>query len=241
MNDIHAFSLGVYSLGSVVYSMYQAYKFIGSLHRPIPSPLTTMYTVAATTSHISLRVIRFIYVWGGLTLVIPFLFAVLIELYFLMPLHAYLGPSEPHVVHIIQDWTLGFFYARLAAHIIFSDRTSRPARAFAAIISDGYLNPNARIATRCFLLPAVTLFITAIVVPSAFALSMNKTLYSSTGQEIKSQVWRYSYPAVGLAVAAFWAGKEGVGVLRRWRMVVRDEVYLIGERLHNFGDRKATA
>jgi E3 ubiquitin-protein ligase MARCH6 len=238
MNDIHAFSLGVYTLGSIAYTIFQAYKFFRSINRPMASPLTALYTVAATVSRVSLRALRFAYVWTGLILLVPFLFAVLIELYLLMPLHAYLGPSEPYVVHLIQDWTLGFLYARLAARFIFSDRTSRPARAFSAIIQNGYLYPNAKIATRCFLLPTVALFTTAILIPSLFAISMNKTLYMAADATTKSQVWRFSYPAVGLSIVAFWAAKEGISVVRRWRLVVRDEVYLIGERLHNFGDRR---
>jgi E3 ubiquitin-protein ligase MARCH6 len=241
MNDIHAFSLGVYTLGSIVYTIFQVYKFFRSINRPVSSPLTALYTVVATTSRVSLRALRFAYVWTGLILLVPFLFAVLIELYLLMPLHAYLGPSEPHVVHLIQDWTLGFLYARLAARIIFSDRTNRPARAFSAVVQNGYLYPNAKIATRCFLLPTIALFSIAIVVPSIFAISMNKTLYMAADATTKSQVWRFSYPAVGLSIIAFWAAKEGISVARRWRMVVRDEVYLIGERLHNFGDRRAVA
>lgn len=52
-------------------------------------------------------------------------------------------------------------------------------------------------------------------------------------------VWRFSFPAVGLSLVAIWAGKEALRMLRRWRLVVRDEVYLIGERLHNFGERRA--
>jgi len=238
MNDIHAFSLGVYTLGSIAYTFFQAYKFFRSINRPIASPLAALYTVAATASRIGLRALRFAYVWTGLILLIPFLCAILIELYLLMPLHAYLGPSEPHVVHLIQDWTLGFLYARLAARVIFSDRTSRPARAFSAIIQNGYLYPNARIATRCFLLPTAALFTTAIMVPSLFAISMNKTLYMAADAATKSQVWRFSYPAVGLSLVAFWAAKEGISVVRKWRLVVRDEVYLIGERLHNFGDKR---
>jgi E3 ubiquitin-protein ligase MARCH6 len=156
-----------------------------------------------------------------------------------MPLHAYIGPKEPHVVHLVQDWTLGFLYARLAARVIFSDRASRPARAFSAVIQNGYLYPNAGIATRCFLLPTVALFTSAIAVPSLFALSMNKTLYLATDATTKSQVWRFSYPAIGLTLVAFWAANMAIGVVKRWRLVVRDEVYLIGERLHNFGDKRA--
>ncbi|CAO2652103.1 Nn.00g003860.m01.CDS01 [Neocucurbitaria sp. VM-36] len=241
MNDIHAFSLGVYTLGSLAYSAYHAYKVISSLNRPVPDPMSTLHTVAATASHVGLRVLRFTYVWASLIFAIPFLFAVLIELYFLMPLHAYLGPTEPHVVHLIQDWTLGFLYARLAARLVFANRNSRPARAFTAVVRDGYLYPNARIATRCFLVPVMAMFLVAIAIPSSLAFVTSRTMYWGASQATKSMVWRFSFPAVGLSLGAMWASKEIVRLLVRWRLVVRDEVYLIGERLHNFGEKKAPA
>jgi E3 ubiquitin-protein ligase MARCH6 len=239
MNDIHAFSLGVYTLGSIAYSGFHAYKFICSLNRPVPSPLATLQNVATTTSRIGLRVLRFTYVWLGLVFAIPLAFAILIELYFLMPLHAYLGPAEPHVVHLIQDWTLGFLYSRIAARMLFANRQSRPARAFNAVIADGYLYPNARIATRCFLLPITALWLIAIAVPSSLAFTTSYTLYSGASEQTRNMVWRFSFPAVGLSIVAMWASKEAVRMLTRWRLVVRDEVYLIGERLHNFGERRA--
>ncbi|KAH3920247.1 hypothetical protein HBH56_001920 [Parastagonospora nodorum] len=239
MNDIHAFSLGVYTLGSIAYSGYHAYNFISSLNQPVPSPLATLQTIATTTSRVGLRVLRFTYVWFGLVFAIPLAFAILIELYFLMPLHAYLGPGEPHVVHLIQDWSLGFLYSRVAAQMIFANRQSRPARAFNAVIADGYLYPNARIATRCFLLPIAALWLIAIAVPSSLAYTTSYTMYAGASEQTRNMVWRFSFPAVGLSIVAMWASKEAVRMLTRWRLVVRDEVYLIGERLHNFGERKA--
>lgn len=238
MNDIHAFSLGLYTLGTLTYSIYHLYKFVSTLNRPVPSPLSTLLTVAATATRFGLRVLRFSYVWTSLVFVIPFMFAMILELYFLMPLHAYLGPSEPHVVHVIQDWTLGFLYARLAARIIFADRTSRAARAFNAIITDGYLNPNARLTTRCFLLPVVVVFAIAVAAPSALAWALNRTIWLGASAATKSQVWRFSFPLLGVSLLAVWIGRESVSMLNKWRMVVRDEVYLIGERLHNFGEKK---
>ncbi|KAL1799189.1 hypothetical protein ACET3X_003226 [Alternaria dauci] len=241
MNDIHAFSLGVYTLASISYSAYHAGKFIYSLNRSIPDPMATLHTVAATTSRVGSRALRFSYVWATLIFAIPFLFAVLLELYFLMPLHAYLGPKEPHVVHVIQDWTLGFLYSRLAARLVFANRNSRPARAFKAVIRDGWLYPNAKIATRCFLVPVLALFVVAIAVPSSLAFVTSRTLYRGASETTKNLLWRFSFPAVGLALVAMWASSAVVRLLVRWRLVVRDEVYLIGERLHNFGERKAPA
>ncbi|ORY12980.1 hypothetical protein BCR34DRAFT_600273 [Clohesyomyces aquaticus] len=239
MNDIHAFSLGIYTLGCVAYGLFHLYHLVNIPLSDLPSPLSTAWIVTKTGWRFGLRLIRFGYVWVSLIVVIPFLFALLLELYLLIPLHAYLGPHEPHVVHLVQDWTLGFLYARLAARVVFSDRASRPARAFSAIIADGYMNPNARLATRCFLVPVVAVFSVALIVPSSMAWTLNRTVWAGAADATKSQVWRFSYPLVGLAVVAFWTAREGVSMLNRWRMVVRDEVYLIGERLHNFGEKKA--
>jgi E3 ubiquitin-protein ligase MARCH6 len=238
MNDIHAFSLGVYTMGSIFYTCYHAYKFVSSLNRSVPS-LDTLQAVATTTSRVGLRVLRFTYVWAAMIFVIPFLFAIVIELYFLMPLHAYLGPKEPHVVHLIQDWTLGFLYSRIAARVIFANRQSRPARAFNAVIRDGYLYPNARIATRCFLVPVMAIWLIAMAIPASLAWTTSRTLYAGATEQTRNMVWRFSFPAVGLSLVAMWASKEAVRMLTRWRLVVRDEVYLIGERLHNFGEKKA--
>lgn len=240
MNDIHAFSLGIYTLGSIMYSLYSLYKLISTrIHRPAPDALSTFNTIAITTRRVGGRVLRFSYVWTSLIFAIPFLFAVLIELYFLMPLHAYLGPKEPHVVHIIQDWTLGFLYARLAARLIFANRNSRPARAFSAVVRDGYLYPNAAIATRCFVLPVLAIFLVAIAIPSSISFITNRTLYWGASEATKKLVWRFSFPAVGMSLVVLWISNAVIRLLVRWRLVVKDEVYLIGERLHNFGERKA--
>lgn len=239
MNDIHAFSLGVYTLGSVTYSGYQLYKLAASINRPNVSPLAQLRSVAATASRISLTILRFSYVWASLIFAIPLLCAVLIELYFLMPLHAWMGPSEPHVIHLIQDWTLGFLYSRLAARLIFANRNTRPAQAFTQVIERGYLHPNAKIATRCFVLPVLALFAIAIAAPAFVAWTSTHLLYRGASEATKNQVWRYSFPAVGLSIAFMFAGRMLARIVTRWRLIVRDEVYLIGERLHNFGEKKA--
>lgn len=239
MNDIHAFSLGLYTLGALAYSTYHLYKGLSTLRNNPPTPLATAITLLSTSTKFSLKVLKFTYVWSSLVFVIPFLFAMLLELYLLMPLHAYLGPNEPHVVHVIQDWTLGFLYARLAARVLLSSRTSRPARAFRQITRDGYLNPNARLATRCFLLPVVLIFAVAVGVPSVLAWTFNRTIWMQADSATKAQVWRFSFPTLGAFLLTLWMCTEGAAMVNRWRLVVRDEVYLMGERLHNFGDRRA--
>ncbi|KAF2200777.1 hypothetical protein GQ43DRAFT_417290 [Delitschia confertaspora ATCC 74209] len=240
MNDIHAFSLGIYTLGAMGYAVYQLYKLLAYQY-PSLSPFQKIKTAAAAVSKTGARILRVGYVYTCLVLLVPILFALCLELYILIPLHAYLGPKEPHVVHLIQDWTLGFLYARLAARFLFMDRNSIPARAFRAVIADGYTNPNARLATRCFLVPMLFSAAVLFLIPGALAWLLNRTIWLSSSDAFKSQVWRFCYPCVASFVGLVWAGKEGASMVNKWRMVVRDEVYLIGERLHNFGEKRPPA
>jgi E3 ubiquitin-protein ligase MARCH6 len=242
LNDIHAFSLGIYTLGGLAYGVYQLYNLAATLRdTSASSPLHAIQTAWTAVSTTGFRVIRVAYVYTSLVLLIPILFALILELYILIPLHAYFGAQEPHVVHLVQDWTLGFLYARLAARLVFFDRASRPARAFSAVIADGYTNPNARLATRCFLIPVLACSAVAILVPSGLAWTLNRTLWINASDAFKSQIWRFSYPSLALFTICVWAAREGASMMNRWRMVVRDEVYLIGERLHNFGEKRANS
>ncbi|KAF2276304.1 uncharacterized protein EI97DRAFT_377478 [Westerdykella ornata] len=238
MNDIHALSLGLYTMAAIAYVLYQLWNFLSSLREPESSSLSRISALASTAFHYLLRVARICYVWGSIALVIPTLFAFFLEFYLILPLHEYLGPGEPHVVHIIQDWTLGFLYGRLLTRIMFADRNSRPGQAWRAIIADGFLDPNARITTRCFLAPAVVFFTVAAAVPMGIAWTLNHTFWAGAPADTRSEVWRFSFPVVGMAFLAVWLGRAGVRMINRWRMVVRDEVYLIGERLHNFGEKR---
>ena len=49
--------------------------------------------------------------------------------------------------------------------------------------------------------------------------------------------YRYAYPVTLCLVLCGFAMWSLLDMVKGWRMSVRDEVYLIGERLHNFGDR----
>jgi E3 ubiquitin-protein ligase MARCH6 len=48
-----------------------------------------------------------------------------------------------------------------------------------------------------------------------------------------------SFPLMALAVVSALTLWSVVGVFRSWQVRIRDEAYLIGERLHNFGGTNA--
>jgi len=245
MNDIYAFSIGAYVLGGIKYLVMD----LRSANRPTqPPPRVDWSSLTNTLASIrayTVRAMSFVYVYSFLVFVMPVLFTILLELYILLPLHTYLGPDEPHIVHIVQDWTLGFLYARIAYRTFFSDRTSRPSRALQAVVRDGYLKPNARLATRCFILPLTVLFSLAILAPFGPYLAIRHYILprflppdQAADPEIHKLLARYAYPVVlGLFLTIFGTQKTGIAV-SKWRRLIKDEVYLIGERLHNFNDTK---
>jgi len=194
------------------------------------------------------------------------LFAILIELYILMPLHVYVGEvARPHVVHMVQDWTLGILYVRIVARVALANEDGLPSRIINAIFfgnendddSDDssaamearpgtpneptILKPHAATLTRALLLPVLLLFGFLALTPFLSASVLNATIFSAFSPEDKLYVLRMIYPfSAGCAVWT-WLGMALGKATVRWRARIRDEVYLIGERLHNFGEGRKAA
>ena len=154
-------------------------------------------------------------------------------------MHTYFSPDEPHTIHFVQSWTLGLLYLKLTSRVILYYSDSRPAISLRAITRDGYLNPDAKLATRSFILPFSMVLGTALFWPWCLARIILLTAFQEINHEQEVIVYRYVYPAVLAMAASCWIGYLAVGMVRGWKSRIRDEVYLIGERLHNFGERKA--
>lgn len=239
INDIYAFSVGIYILGAAAYGAFHLRNIFNFAAHSFRHPFNTTYSTFSILGQYAAQAASIAYVYGALIVVLPVLFAVFLEFYVLIPLHAYLGPGETHVIHIIQDWTLGFLYARIAARILLWNPRSLISRALQAVVRDGYLHPNARLATRAFVLPIGVFFAATLLLPLTLAQLANSTYYASVDAETKTKIYTLVYPlalAVGLSA---WMAWGTVQATERWRQRIKDEVYLIGERLHNLGERRA--
>ena len=148
-----------------------------------------------------------------------------------------------HNIHMLQDFALGLLYCRIVSRTLVSAPSSRAAEAFRRITAAGYLNPNVRLATRFLIIPSLILATFTFAFPPLVAYTVI-TVASNSGfavmqdAEVQTLVYRYSYPCAGALVGAVLAVLEVARATERWRARVRDEVYLVGERLHNFGEKK---
>ena len=248
MNDIYAFSLGMYILGGTLWCALNRHRILKYIRRSITPHHTTITSFLHNTLSLSVRLLGLTYTYAAFAILIPALFSLLMEFYLIIPVHTYFSTSftslnnihsERHIIHLIQDWTLGVLYLKMAARFILWNSPSRPSSAMRGIVRNGWLNPDVRLATRGFIFPACLVMLSALVAPLALGWLANATFlhaYSTNNEIFKACVYRYSYPGVlALACAAgfaFLLGKAFSG----WRRRVRDDVYLIGERLHNFGE-----
>ncbi|KAI1469510.1 uncharacterized protein F4812DRAFT_423416 [Daldinia caldariorum] len=250
-NDIYAFSIGVYILGSLGYFVFHLRSTLGKLRTWTLSALDsvldrhTMQRALQLTTHVS----RLLYTYIVLLIVFPLLITLLVELYLLMPLHTYMYPAatdttkrldslrEGHTIRVIQAWTLGILYLKLGSRAV-TLYGGRPAHAVRAVLRRGWLEPDIRVLTRAFVIPGLIISLVMIVMPPIMAwATLHHVLDVNTEvtQEMRVLIFRLAYPATAL----FWTGlvmmRRMLRVFEGWQVRIRDEAYLMGERLHNFG------
>ena len=254
MNDVYAFSIGIFILGGPLYLLAQYRTNITAvlhalLHesRTPPVASSAIIPIVRRCLKYTLRTLGLVYFYGAFTILFPSLFALLMESYLVIPLHTYFSSASlsppSHTIHFIQDWTLGVLYLKVAARIILWRANTRPATALRAIVAGprhGWFNPDIRLATRAVILPATVVMAAALMVPLGCGWVANHTVMRGQRDELGTAVYRYAYPAVAGLGCALGLGLQLANAVRLWRGRIRDEVYLIGERLHNFREKKAT-
>lgn len=239
MNDIYAFSVGITILLSTVYTIVYMRAGYQKLREGLQPMMSNPSQAVSEMTGIILHALRLLYLSAAFVILIPSLCALLTELYVLVPVHTYTRGKQAHVIHFVQDWALGVLYVQMAYMLIQWRSTSRPAVALNTIVRDGWLRPNTGLATRAVILPALILTFFAVSLPLCFGFIAKTTVFSDSAAVMQSTVYRYSYPATLAICLLFYA----LYLLRKqidvWRANIRDEVYLIGERLHNFGEKRA--
>ncbi|KPM43677.1 hypothetical protein AK830_g2884 [Neonectria ditissima] len=267
-NDIYAFSIGVYLLGTMAYLVFRINSVWAKVQEWIGRAQTRVATGGAPrrVTGVVVHGATLIYAYFLLLVVFPLLVSAIMELYLAIPLHTYMYPptaatiqasregdpeASRHTVRVIQAWTLGVLYLKLSARMVttlFAD--TRLAVAVRTVLRQGWLHPDAGVLTRAFVVPGVALTAAAVFGPPAITTALIKYGMIAGAQPGLNEaaeaarlaiIYRQSYPAVALA-ALFIKNTVGlVKVINGWTARIRDEAYLIGERLHNFGAAAAGA
>ncbi|KAJ5677574.1 uncharacterized protein N7477_003207 [Penicillium maclennaniae] len=234
VNDIYAFSCGLCVVGSLAYVALSCHAAVLAMKENPGSYLRSPREVGRVGFDLTLDAGRLLYMSAVLVVLLPTLFAILTELYILIPAHTLMGDGPSHVVHVVQDWTLGVLYVQMAIKLILWHPQSRPAVIFYRIFQDGWLRPDVKVATKALVLPLTLFTAAAVFMPLA-----SVGYCDGRSSMRKSLIYRYAYPATLSVVLAAWTVHLVHRRVAIWRISIRDDVYLIGERLHNFSEKRA--
>ncbi|KAL2020037.1 hypothetical protein VTK56DRAFT_8940 [Thermocarpiscus australiensis] len=274
-NDIFAFSIGIYILGSVAYALFHVRSIYEAGKTWVTTAIRPAFEggVIRRVSTVVVRTAGVIYASFFLLVVFPLLIASLMELYALIPLNelmyssllasdgrnslasgAVQEPNPPHTIRVIQAWTIGLLYFKLGLRIITKwFRGTRLDAAVRAVLRRGWLDPDLAVLTRAFVVPGLAIWATAVAAPLLFAKftvahGLAEAIIRGSGLAVADGapnqalydaylvlIYRLSFPFMALSVVGCITLWGMVGVFRSWQMRIRDEAYLIGERLHNFG------
>jgi E3 ubiquitin-protein ligase MARCH6 len=240
-NDLYAFTIGIHIFAALGYAFAYARPALDYLRVKIPRWFGRQ--LAASTKY----VLGLVYLGTFTLVVLPFVLSLIVELYVHVPLFTYLelgreiapettARARPvATIFILQSWTLGLLYLRLFSRLFLHHvaPNAQVVTAISTITRDGLLHPDVRLASRAFVLPVTAICLAALALPPMYAKLAIFLLRIHDGQK-QMRLYRLAYPAV-LGLVAVWLCAMAVyRQLEGWRLKMRDEVYLIGERLHNF-------
>lgn len=253
VNDLYALTVGIHASGMIVFAIYFSMNHWKYGTTKLQGVLkNTQHLLPAALSGLK-RAAGLAYLAITIGLVLPLTISLLAEVYINIPAFLYLvgkeaeAPANPlisstqgnaaPVIHFLQTWAMGLLYLRIIIRLMMTQPSteSRAAVAVRSIIRDGLLKPDVRLASRALILPILSVSIVLLGLPLAFSSIFIAYARAETEEE-QTRIYRYSYPAVlGLFVALYLLSCLRVRI-NDWRVRIRDEVYLIGERLHNFTD-----
>ncbi|TGJ81308.1 hypothetical protein E0Z10_g7469 [Xylaria hypoxylon] len=253
-NDIYAFSIGVYVLSSASYLVFHLQSAYDTAREWATSIMNSVLDRNALQRviHLVYRTVKLAYAYSMLLMVFPILITALVEMYVLIPLHTYMGTSggsrldggqDGHTVRIIQAWTLGILYLKLGSRAL-TLYGGRPSHAVRAVLRQGWLEPDIGVLTRAFVIPGLVASTIMLLMPPIFAwATLSWALDSTTKIPYKMQVsaYRLAYPLTALFWTALLMLRRLLRIFEGWQIRIRDEAYLMGERLHNFTGTAAKA
>ena len=117
----------------------------------------------------------------------------------------------------------------------------RPAVAVRAVLRRGWLDPDVSVLTRAFVVPGLATGLVMILGPPVLAktwlsgLVNEADVVQAVTHEHRVLAFRMAYPVTALFWLALLMARRVARIFNGWQVRIRDEAYLMGERLHNFG------
>ena len=269
-NDLYALTVGLHICAGTAFVSNHMDKLKRWMRNAINDPSTsTLQAITIAWPKVT-YIAGLLYLAAMVGIVLPTLLSMIAELYTSIPTWTLLmeaskgrsfrnmltstptsGVTSPELLEpkflLSQAWTIGLLWLRIVIRVMltFPNRRTRASRAVRAIVRHGWWHPDVRLATRALILPILVTCTVILIVPLFIGAGLIASLdlpaiSTDQGRQSRMLIFRAAYPAVLIIAVASYV----VVLLRRqlevWSSKIKDEVYLVGERLHNLHERKTT-
>ncbi|KAK9690908.1 hypothetical protein RND81_09G162600 [Saponaria officinalis] len=227
-NDLYAFTIGSYLIWTAIAGARYAIEQIKSKRAAV------LFQQICKWGSIVFRSSALLSIW---IFVIPVLIGLLFELLVIVPMRV--PVDESPVFLLYQDWALGLIFLKIWTRLVMldhmiplMDETWRTK--FQRVRDNGFSRLQGLWVLREIVLPIILKLLTALCVPYVLARGVFPVFgYSLI---VNSAVYRFSWlGCLCLSVIIFCAKRFHVWFTNLHNSI-RDERYLIGRQLHNFGE-----
>ncbi|KAL8143754.1 hypothetical protein V2J09_016786 [Rumex salicifolius] len=227
-NDFYAFIIGSYVIWAAVAGVRYTLEHIQSRSAAV------LIDQISKWSAIFVKSLALLSIW---VFIIPVLIGLLFELLVIVPMRVPINESPVFLLY--QDWALGLIFLKIWTRLVMLDQMMPLVDVtwrikFERVREDGFSRLQGLWVLREIVLPIMMKLLTALCVPYVLA----KGVFPVLGYPliVNSAVYRFAWlGCLGLSLFCFCA--------RRFHMwftnlhnSIRDDRYLIGRRLHNFGE-----
>jgi len=258
MHDIYAFGLGLYTLiGTIFFTEFAAEKLTQLRTANNSSTLKRDLFIG------TLRTAKWAYFIVFVCVLLPLLVGMCLDLYVMLPFRRWFAPESKVEMQILQNWAFGVIHLKIAGRIIlyldgqYAQHLRNVMSNLHASVSfmgfgltllqifpGHWTNPDIRLATLKFLIPIFKLGLLALLTPLLLAYTVLRVRTRFYGPldvppETLTLLYLNVYPLSLGVVCLCTSVVMGKRAMDKWRDSVRDEIYLVGEVLHNLDENEA--
>ncbi|EPX73135.1 ER-localized ubiquitin ligase Doa10 [Schizosaccharomyces octosporus yFS286] len=231
-HDFYTYIIGFCALVFPMYSVYYVTKHTDSIQR------VSEYAKLETLRRFLTKYVK----WGTLYLftivVLPILTGVVWELYVFIPFRMLFSKGSL-TVDALQSWIIGVFVVRILYYFASSNEDRALTRALREARRDPN-DPQIRELMTKYVLPFTSGLILAITFPSLLTYLTYPFLSSVLPMFSKTEFYRMMHPTfLGFAVLAVICRRLSE-LSSKWSQGIRDEMYMVGTRLHNYDDHESS-
>ncbi|KAL5713997.1 RING-type E3 ubiquitin transferase [Ranunculus cassubicifolius] len=229
-NDLYAFVIGSYAIWAIVTGIRYCVEHVKTRRAGILLKRIWKWSAIVVKSGALLSV------W---ILVIPVLIGLLFELLVIVPMRV--PVDESPVFLLYQDWALGLIFLKIWTRLVMLDHMTPLVdeswrTKFERVREDGFSRLRGLWVLQEIVIPIVMKLLTALCVPYVFARGFFPVL--GYPLIVNSAVYRFAWVGcLGFSTVFFCARRFHVWFTNLHNSI-RDDRYLIGRRLHNFGEDK---